>query len=220
MKDLFFPLAVSFLLLGCALPHKGDSNNPEFNNIAVISVMDAPISPRSNADQVITAEMLNSLKKSQKNSFELQIDKTMVTAERQRALALKDVYLGNRYQILEKHFLNQALQQQADFLLVVHPSPHPQFVSYSPGYGLHCSSSGSQAELLGYFMMSSELWDVKKQQVVSRVQLSPSDLNFSTGKKCKNIALSKDLTSSYHENFVELAKKSSSMILSRSGILN
>lgn len=213
--------AISFLILGCA----SQPTNPSLNlktadNIAVISVMDAPANPLTNADQIITQEMLSSLKNSKKNSFALQVDQKVVKAERDQALALKDIYLGNRYQTLQQYFLKQAHNQSADYLLVVHPSPHPQFANYTPGYGLHCSPSESQAELHGYFLMSSELWDVQRQEIVARVQLSPADLSFNTGKKCNNLATSKDLANSYRNDFTGLAKKSSSLILSRSGILN
>lgn len=219
MKNLSFALLICVFTFGCA-SKKTTSNDPKrFNNIAVISVMDAPTNPLTDADKVITQETLGALKSSNKNSFELQVDSKIVMAEREQALALKDVYLGNRYQTLEKYFLEQAGAQNADYLLVIHPSPHPMFASYTPGYGLYCARSEAKAELQGYFLLSSELWDVKKQEVVRRVQLSPTDLSFNTGKKCTSVAISKNVMDSYKENFTGLAKKSSGLILSRTGIL-
>ncbi len=222
MKSFAAMLILIPFAFGCASKnsHAEKINLRKVNNIAVISVMDAPTTPLSNADQVITSEMLNSLKGSQKNSFALQVDNKIVQAEREQAVALKELYLGNRYQNLERYFLTQAASQNAEFLLVIHPAPHPQFSQYTPGYGLMCSPANGQSQIQGYFLMSSELWDVKKQEIVTRVQISPADLSFNTGKSCTGVAMTKDLTGTYKDDLMSLAKKSSSLILSRAGILN
>lgn len=219
MKNLSLAFLICVFAIGCASKETSSNDPKNFNNIAVISVMDAPTNPLTNADQVITQETLSSLKNLNKNSFALQVDSDLVTTEREQALALKEVYFGNRYQTLEKYFLEQAAAQKADYLLVIHPSPHPLFASYTPGYGLYCARNEAKNELLGYFLLSSELWDVKRQEVVRRVQLSPTDLSFNTGKKCSQVAASKNLMDTYKENFTGLAKKSSGLILSRTGIL-
>lgn len=220
MKHLFVVSILFLLTVGCASRNL-DAGSPfrHANNIAVISVMDAPAHPLNNADQVITSEMLNSLRASQKNSFPLQVDGKIVSIEREQAVALKGMYLGNRYQNLERYLLQQAQQQNADYLLVIHPAPHPQFAHYSPGYGVVCASADGQAQWQGYFLMASELWDVKRQEVLTRVQLSPDELSFNTGRKCTGVAGNKDLMN-YREDLMSLAKKSSSLILNRTGLLN
>lgn len=220
MQLALFPLIVSVLLSACASKNlENGSSLYQADNIAVISVMEGTAHPMNNTDQVITSEILSTLRNSHKKSFALQVDPKLVAEQRAQAVALKDVYLGNRYQILERYLMAQAQQQHADYLLVVHPAPHPQFAKYTPGYGVVCAATEGQAQLQGYFLMAGQLWDVKKQEVVTRVQLSPAELSFNTGHKCTGLANSKEVMTTYREDLMSLAKKSSSLILSRVGIL-
>lgn len=237
LKQLLI-LFVAIFLVSCATPSDTKSKLDSVDNIGVVSVFDdalpikylnTPVTKTKehtadvttwSINNTITTELLNSFKGMNKTAFALEVDSTIVQQGKNEARALKDIYLGNRYQGLEQYFLSQAEKQGAQYLFVIHPMGDENFAAYRAGYGMLCQNEATKGDLEAYFLMRAVLWNVKTREVETRTTLTPADLAFRTGRTCREASrLTPDkLASLYKDQVLELAKKSADLAIVRTGL--
>lgn len=231
MKRFFISVSLA-ALAGCALTQKNEHKLSHVDNIAIAPVFDDSLTTNINGkiasykdsnwsiNKAISQEMLTDLQRMNKKSFELIVDPVKIQEGRNEAMGLKNIYLGNRYQTLERYLNEEAERQGAHFLMIIHPAANPQYSSFKPGLEFFCSTK-PPTDLKGYMMISASLWDVKTKSIVTRVPVSPIDLSTNLGKSCIEISkvTAKSWVQEYKGAVVALAKKSSDLILSGAGFL-
>lgn len=232
MKRFILLLITPLLFSACRHVQPKKSKLHDVDHIAVAAVFDHSLTTVINGkesalevkdwptNQIISQEIIASLKAQNKNTFELVTDPSIIKSGKDEALGLKNIYLGNRYQALERYLNTEAEKQGAHYLLVIHPVSDPNFQTYKAGYGFFChSDKGTKGDLHGYFLLEAELWNVKTKDVVAKVPLTPADLRFNTGKNCTEIAKvpPQKWVNLYKNELLALAKKPGSLILDRAG---
>lgn len=237
LKQIFFLFFAAFLV-SCTTTSDKTHKLDSVDDIGVVSVFDdtLPIkylTPKATTtkehaadvttwsiNNTITTELLSSFKGMNKRAFALEVDPALVQQGKNEARALKDLYLGNRYQGLEQYFLSQAEKQGAQYLFVIHPMGDENFAAYRAGYGMLCQTEVAKGDLEAYFLMRAVLWNVKTREVETRTTLTPADLAFRTGRTCREaLRLSPDkLASLYKDQVLDLAKKSADLSIVRTGL--
>ncbi|MEN0058878.1 MAG: hypothetical protein AAGB31_08590 [Bdellovibrio sp.] len=222
---------VLLFFTGCASMHSG-SSKPKVDNIGIVSVFEdtLPVQnlaansaragnsvsfPLDSISTTINAELLETLQKSGKTAFIVNVDAETVKQGKVQAQNLKDIYLGNRYQALEEYFLSEAQKQGAEYLYIIHPAAHDSFRDYKAGYGLFCQSNPekkNRLELKGYGLIRATLWNVKAKEVASRVNLTPDELFVNTAARCNQAQQTK-------ASLQELVKNSARLSLQKMEIL-
>ncbi|KHD89846.1 MAG: hypothetical protein OM95_01950 [Bdellovibrio sp. ArHS] len=174
-------------------------------------------------NQSVSAEIQNNLKSKNKNVFLLNVDPEVIKVGKQTGAQLKDIYLGNRYQLLQDYLGKEAVRQNAKYLFVLHPTTHEGFADYRAGFGFYCQTNATNSgDLQGYTLLRAQLWNVTTKEMEATVNITPEDLTFKTGKTCAEaLKLSPDKVATlYKEQMMELAKKSADLVLIRTGLQN
>lgn len=230
---------LSALVASCATKSIEQNKLQQLDNVGVVSVLDdqatvkyagttvftnKEFTANTNSwalNKLIVDEIRSELTKMQKKSMDVTLDTKKIDQGKKEAMSLKNIYLGNRYQGIQKYVLDEAAKQGAQYVFVVHPTLHDDFPVHKAGYGFLCQSPlGKKGDLEVYFLVGAELWNVKTKEIEARATVTPQLVAVKTGKTCEEAAkMSPDkLAELYKEQIVNLAKKSADLILIGTGV--
>lgn len=170
-----------------------------------------------NLNQKLTTDIQAELTKMNKSAFPLVVDFNKINQGKEEALNLKNLYLGNRYQILEQYLVTQAEEQGAKYLFILHPFSSEHFPQHKAGYGFFCQSSrGMKGNMEAYGYLRLAVWNIQTKQVDARVTLSPAEIAYKTGKSCAEINKmpADKIAALYKEQLMTLLKISTDIALS------
>ncbi|QDK36623.1 hypothetical protein [Bdellovibrio sp. NC01] len=169
------------------------------------------------------SEYDNQLKTFYRNSIRINLDAKTVKDLIAEARGLKDIYLGDRWQILVQYVLTQAQQQGAKHVIMVHPISNNGFKNYRAGYGVYCAQNLSKTnESVAYFLMRAELWNVETKKIEATSTVTPDQSSVPLMKNCAALTKLKadKLNEELQPVFTELVKRATDMNLQGIGIKN
>lgn len=169
---------------------------------------------------IVNQELQSSLKFSGKQVVNVSVDYKLIEDKRRDALQLKDIYLGNRYQGVQRYIQEEAKKQGASYIAYMYPMSSAENESINAGYGLYCDSTSPQEELLAYLSVAVEIWDIQSQESLGKTLLTFKDLSVPTTLSCDKAFRMKDfdLSSAMRPVFEDLARKATHLGLSRLGL--
>lgn len=237
MRKILHLLTLTALLAGCATYNNNEADHfRKYDDIGVLAFFSPnmpiqfnPFSARHkkditaniaswNLESTLVADIEIQLKDAKKDIKKVTVDPMKVQAGLEEARKLNNVYLGDRYQILDQYLLSEAKDQGADYLFILHPISSETFPQHKGGFGFICNSSkDSKGDLTGYALFRTEIWNVKTKSVDRRVTITPDEMFFKTGKNCqetRNIAPEK-LAELYKNEFIELARRSTALVIQK-----
>ncbi|MDG0816974.1 hypothetical protein [Bdellovibrio svalbardensis] len=226
-----------FSLVSCAT--KPAEQRPPPDIVGLVSLFDdqLPISSEANSkgkertisttswalNDVFINEYDNQLREQYRNGLRINLDAKTVSDLKTEARNLKDIYLGDRWQILTQYVLSEASKQGAKYLIIVHPVANNTYKQYKAGYGIHCVNSPSkESESMAYFLMRSELWNVATKKIEATSTLTPDQLAVPVLKSCAafNKMKSEKISEEFKPLFQELVSRGTDLNLQGLGIKN
>lgn len=171
----------------------------------------------------IVSEYNTQLRAQYRNGLHIKLDAKTVADLKNEARSLKDIYLGDRWQILTQYVLSEAGKQGAKYLIMVHPIANNTYKKYQAGYGIYCVNSPSKEnESMAYFLMRAELWNVATKRIESTSTLTPDQLAVPVLKSCDafNKMKTEKISEEYQPLFLELISRGIDMNLQGLGIKN
>ncbi|WII73517.1 hypothetical protein QJS83_06485 [Bdellovibrio sp. 22V] len=238
MLKYFFLILPSLLLTNCSTISVDESKVKNLNNIGIVSVLDDKATLKYqgttvftnkeyttntaswDVNKVMTEKVNAELSQLGKKTVAVQLDARKIQSAKEDALRLKNLYLGNRYQVLQQYVLSEAEKQGAEHILVIHPTLNDNFPVHKAGYGFLCQSPmGKKGDLEGYTMIGAEMWNVKQRELEARVTISPEDAGFKTGKTCAEASKlsAEKMAAQYKEQMTALIQKAATLIVNRAG---
>ncbi len=166
--------------------------------------------------QTVTEDVLIELKKLEKDAFALKVDDARITASIDEAMKLRNIYLGNSYQLLEQYVVGEAQAQGARYLFAVHPMSNDKYPQHRAGYGFYCQSTkGMKGDLEAYGLIRLLVVDMANKERIASIMITPEQAAFKTGKTCAEAARmnSTQLVQIYKEQLLSLIKKSTTVAL-------
>lgn len=166
--------------------------------------------------QVVTDDVLIELKKLNKEAFALKVDEARIAASIEEAVKLRNIYLGNSYQLLEQYVVGEAEAQGARYLFAVHPMSSDKYPQHRAGYGFYCQSTkGMKGDLEAYSLIRLIVLDMKSKERIASIVVTPEQAAFKTGKTCAEAGRmnANQLVQAYKEQLLTLVKKSTTVAL-------
>ncbi len=174
-------------------------------------------------NETFISEYDTQLRSQYRNALKINLDAKTVNDMKNEARSLKDIYLGDRWQILTQYVLGEAGKQGAKYLIVVHPVTNNTYKQYKSGYGINCVSNPSkQSESMAYFLMRAELWNVATKKIEATSTLTPDQLAVPVLKSCDafNKMKADKISEEFKPLFHELVSRGTDMNLQGLGIKN
>lgn len=234
---IFSALCISVCLTSCASLMREQTLIDKINNVGTLSTLDENLNIRFkqknkfvkdiNYDTsawglngIVNQELQASLKLSGKQVVSVIVDNSLIEDKRKDALQLKNIYLGNRYQGVQRYIQEEAKKQGAAYIAFMYPMPSPENENVSAGYGLYCESTSAQEQLLAYLSVAVEIWDIQSQESLGKTLLTFKDLSVPTSLNCDKAFRMKDfdLSATMRPVFEDLARKATHLGLSKIGL--
>ena len=163
------------------------------------------------------------LKALKREPIRVNLDSKTVNDMIAEARGLKDIYLGDCWQILTQYVLEQAQKQGADYLIMVHPTSSNTYKEYQAGYGIACGAPMfKKHEAAAYFLMRAELWDVRNRKIQSTSTVTPDQVFSKMAKHCDLLKKTKSdkLSEESKGSFIDMVGKTTDLNLEGLGIKN
>ncbi|AHI05024.1 hypothetical protein BDW_02580 [Bdellovibrio bacteriovorus W] len=239
MKNFKFvsTLCLAFSLTGCASLMREQTLIDKINNVGTLSTLDENLNIRFKQknkiakdinydtsawglNAIVNQELQASFKLAGKQVINIAVDNQLIEDKRKDALQLKNIYLGNRYQGVQRYIHEEAKKQGASYIVFMYPMPSPENESVNAGYGLYCENTSAQEQLIAYLSVGLEVWDIESQETLGKTVLTFKDLSLPTSLSCDKAFRMKDfdLSSAMRPLFEDLARKATHLGLSKLGL--